>query len=93
MNERHYHVTERVGDTERVVATFASAFQAGRDMALRERSHVSERERREEPSLTFGTADDARRDALRREASPRVVIGYMACSCAAHGEPEPPTVA
>ena len=93
MNDRHYHVTERVGDTERVVATFASAFQAGRDMALRERSQVSERERSDEPSLTFGTADDDRRDALRREQSPRVVIGYVACSCAAHNQPAAPPIA
>ena len=92
MNARHYHVTERVGDTERVVATFASAFQAGRDMALRERSHVTERERSDEPSLTFGSPDDDRRDALRRDA-PRVVIRYVACSCAAHNAPAPPPVA
>ena len=94
MNVKHYHVTERVGETERVVATFASAFQAGRDMALRERSiNVSDRERHDDPSLTFGTADDDRRDALRREAPPRAVISYVACSCTAHTAPAAPPVA
>jgi len=78
VNVRHYHVTESVGGTERVVATFASAFQAGRDMALRERaSHVLERDRRDEPMTTFGSEADARREPL-----PRAVISYGACSCA-----------
>jgi hypothetical protein len=31
VNVTHYHVTERIGKTERVVATFASAFQAADD--------------------------------------------------------------
>ncbi|MGH7750766.1 MAG: hypothetical protein ACREQ5_39240 [Candidatus Dormibacteria bacterium] len=82
MNVRHYHVTERVGQTERVVATFASAFQAGRDMALRERSSQAiERERQEEPALAFPTVEDDRRDAARRELPPRAVISYVACTC------------
>jgi hypothetical protein len=82
VNVRHYHVIERVGQTERVVATFASAFQAGRDMALRERSsHAIERERLDEPTIAFPTADDDRRGAARRELPPRAVISYMACSC------------
>jgi hypothetical protein len=79
---RHYHVTERVGQTERVVATFASAFQAGRDMALRERSsQVPERVRQDDPMVEFQSADDDRRDAARRDAPPRPIISYMACCC------------
>ena len=82
MNARHYHVVERVGQTERVVATFPSAFQAGRDMALRERSaHTIERERLDEPTIAFPTMDDVPRDAAKRELPPRAVISYMACSC------------
>jgi hypothetical protein len=82
VNVRHYHVIERVGQTERVVATFASAFQAGRDMALRERSsQVIEPEGPDQPTVAFPTADDVRRDAARRELPPRAVISYMACSC------------
>lgn len=82
MNVRHYHVIERVGQTERVVATFPSAFQAGRDMALRERSsHSIELERRDEPTIAFPTADDVRRDSTRPDLPQRVVISYMACSC------------
>ncbi len=78
MNVRHYHVTERVGQTERVVlATFSSAFQAGRDMALRQRaSHGVVTERRDEPLVAFGSGDDLRRDPL-----PRAVISYEACCC------------
>ena len=82
MNARHYHVVERVGQTERVVATFASAFQAGRDMALRERSaHAIERDRLDEPTIAFPAADEVRPDAAKRELPPRAVISYMACSC------------
>jgi len=78
----HYHVVERMGQTERVVATFASAFQAGRDMALRERSaRAVERPRLDEPTMSFPTADDVRRDAARRELPPRAVVSYVACSC------------
>jgi hypothetical protein len=78
VNVRHYHVTERVGQTERVVlATFPSAFQAGRDMALRQRaSHVVVHDRRDEPLVAFGSGDDA-----RRELPPRAVISYEACCC------------
>jgi hypothetical protein len=79
---RHYHVTERIGQRERVVATFASAFQAGRDMALRQRSSQPiEPESSEEPTMAFPTAEDDRRDAARRELPPRPVISYVACSC------------
>lgn len=82
MNARHYHVTERIGQTERVVATFPSAFQAGRDMALRQRSLQSiDAETPAEPTVAFPTADDDRRDATRRELPPRPVISYVACSC------------
>jgi hypothetical protein len=78
VNVRHYHVTERLGQTERVVvATFSSAFQAGRDMALRERaSHAVVPERRDEPMVEFGPGEDA-----RREPQQRAVISYEACCC------------
>jgi hypothetical protein len=82
VNARHYHVTERVGQTERVVATFASAFEAGRHMALRERSsQVPERVRQDDPMVEFQSADDDRRDAARRDAPPRPIISYVACCC------------
>jgi hypothetical protein len=90
VNARHYHVTERVGQTERVVATFASAFQAGRDMALRERSsQVPERVRQDDPMVEFQSADDDRRDAARRDAPPRPIISYMACCCATEDAQHP----
>ncbi len=78
MRVRHYHVTERVGQTDRVVvATFSSAFQAGRDMALRERaSHAAAPERRDDPMVEFGPGED-----VRREPQQRAVISYEACCC------------
>ena len=50
----------------------------GRDMALPERSaHAIERERLDEPTIAFPTADEVRRDAANRGAA-------MACSCTDH---------
>jgi hypothetical protein len=90
VNVTHYHVTERIGKTERVVATFASAFQAGRDMALRERSsQVTEHVRQDDPMVAFQSADDDRRDAGRRDAPPRPIISYMACCCTTETVPHP----
>jgi hypothetical protein len=85
---RHYHVTERVGQTERVVATFASAFQAGRDMALRERSsQVVERPRSDDPMVAFLSAEDDRRDPGRHDPGPRPIISYIACCCTTEDVP------
>lgn len=79
---RHYHVIERQGTTDRVLATFASAFQAGRDMALRERAQRSGRRDVEDDRIRdrFPSATDMERDAAQVTAAP-ASISYVECSC------------
>jgi hypothetical protein len=80
MISRHYHVIERQGTTDRVVATFPSAFQAGRDTALREQALRGSR-RDVVVRDVFPSATDMEREAAQQPAPPRMTISYVGCSC------------
>jgi hypothetical protein len=77
---RHYHVIERKGTTDRVVATFASAFQAGRDTALREQALRGSR-RDADVRDGFPSRLDLEADAAQPPAPPRTTLSYVGCSC------------
>ncbi len=83
MITRHYHVIERKGTTDRVVATFASAFQAGRDTALREQALRGSR-RDVDVRDGFPSRRDME-DAAQPPAPPRTTLSYVGCSCSLDG--------
>lgn len=83
MNIRHYHVIERQGTTDRILATFPSAFQAGRDMALREQASRGGRRDVADDRIRdrFPSAADMEREAAQPPTPARPSISYVGCSC------------